>query len=221
MQLGCSSATCWKAIEVASNHNSPLSITVVPPKSPAIENQIDLVSYASSLALDVRRLATEYKVPVILHSQHCYKLLYWLDGLLVADKAYYKEHKEPLFSSHGIDLTHDPHWDETLSICRKYFADSFVRIDLWLEMTVESTLATRPRLVAEAHACFSRFGKFFSIGMSSPKNGTTLLEMPPGVQKEMHQTTPLFVVSRSVNAVKVFQFENIDEVNHPKDVSTN
>lgn len=37
--------------------------------------------------------------PVILHTDHCAKkLLPWMDGMLDADEAYYKEHGEPLFS---------------------------------------------------------------------------------------------------------------------------
>jgi fructose-bisphosphate aldolase class II len=37
--------------------------------------------------------------PVILHTDHCAKkLLPWMDGMLDADEAYFKEHNEPLFS---------------------------------------------------------------------------------------------------------------------------
>ena len=39
---------------------------------------------------------------------HCAKkLLPWLDGMLDADEKYNKEHGEPLFSSHMIDLSEE------------------------------------------------------------------------------------------------------------------
>lgn len=42
------------------------------------------------------------------HTDHCAKkLLPWLDGMLDADEAYFKEHNEPLFSSHMIDLSEE------------------------------------------------------------------------------------------------------------------
>lgn len=45
---------------------------------------------------------------MILHTDHCAKkLLPWLDGMMDADEAYYKEHGEPLFSSHMIDLSEE------------------------------------------------------------------------------------------------------------------
>jgi fructose-bisphosphate aldolase class II len=34
-------------------------------------------------------------------------LLPWLDGMLDADEAYFKQHGEPLFSSHMIDLSEE------------------------------------------------------------------------------------------------------------------
>jgi len=56
----------------------------------------------------IRAVAASYEIPVILHTDHCAKkLLPWLDGMLDADEAYYKEHKEPLFSSHMIDLSEE------------------------------------------------------------------------------------------------------------------
>jgi fructose/tagatose bisphosphate aldolase len=41
----------------------------------------------------------DWSSPVILHTDHCAKkLLPWMDGMLDADEAYFKQHGEPLFS---------------------------------------------------------------------------------------------------------------------------
>lgn len=54
----------------------------------------------------IRSVAPSYGIPVVLHTDHCAKkLLPWLDGMMDADEAYSKEHGEPLFSSHMIDLS--------------------------------------------------------------------------------------------------------------------
>ncbi|KAL8989242.1 MAG: hypothetical protein Q9169_008400, partial [Polycauliona sp. 2 TL-2023] len=56
----------------------------------------------------IRSVAAAYEIPVVLHTDHCAKkLLPWLDGMMDADEAYYKEHGEPLFSSHMIDLSEE------------------------------------------------------------------------------------------------------------------
>ena len=61
-------------------------------------------------ALHVRQMAEHYGVPVILHSDHCAKkLLPWFDGMLEADEKHFKEHGTPLFSSHMLDLSAEPH----------------------------------------------------------------------------------------------------------------
>ena len=54
-------------------------------------------------AQHVRLMAKHYGIPVIIHSDHCAKkLLEWFDGMLEADEAYFKEHKEPLFSRYVL-----------------------------------------------------------------------------------------------------------------------
>ena len=58
----------------------------------------------------MRQMAEHYGVPVILHSDHCAKkLLPWFDGMLEADEKHFKEHGTPLFSSHMLDLSEEPH----------------------------------------------------------------------------------------------------------------
>lgn len=65
-------------------------------------------------------LAPAYGVPVLVHSDHCAKkLLPWFDGMLAADEEYFKQHGEPLFSSHMLDLSEEPD-EENIAICEKY-----------------------------------------------------------------------------------------------------
>merc|ERR1712187_632003 len=69
----------------------------------------------------VRHVAPAYGVPVFVHSDHCAKkLLPWYDGMLEADQEYFKVYGEPLFTSHMLDLSEEPH-DENVGICAKYF----------------------------------------------------------------------------------------------------
>ncbi|MDO4436208.1 MAG: class II fructose-bisphosphate aldolase [Cardiobacteriaceae bacterium] len=73
-------------------------------------------------AKHVHTLAKEYGIPVILHTDHAAKkLLPWIDGLLEAGEAHFKETGKPLFSSHMIDLSEEP-IEENMEICKKYLA---------------------------------------------------------------------------------------------------
>jgi fructose-bisphosphate aldolase, class II len=60
-------------------------------------------------ALHVRTLARVYGVPVVLHTDHAAKkLLGWVDGLLDEGEQFFEKNKEPLFSSHMLDLSEEP-----------------------------------------------------------------------------------------------------------------
>ncbi len=86
-------------------------------------------------AKHVHIMAKAYDVPVILHTDHCAKkLLPWIDGLLDAGEAFYKENGVPLFSSHMIDLSEEP-IEENIEICKGYLK----RMDK-LGMTLEIEL---------------------------------------------------------------------------------
>merc|ERR1712070_1319720 len=72
-------------------------------------------------AFYTRAVAPAYGIPVLVHSDHCAKkLLPWFDGMLEADEAFFKAHGEPLFSSHMLDLSEEPH-DENIACCEQYF----------------------------------------------------------------------------------------------------
>jgi fructose-bisphosphate aldolase, class II len=60
-------------------------------------------------ALHIHNIAKYYGVPVVLHTDHAAKKwLPWISGLLDAGEQYFKEKKQPLFSSHMLDLSEEP-----------------------------------------------------------------------------------------------------------------
>jgi fructose-bisphosphate aldolase class II len=76
-----------------------------------LDNSKNQASIAGAIAgaLHVRALAEVYGVPVVLHTDHAAKkLLGWVDGLIDAGEAYFERNKEPLFSSHMLDLSEQP-----------------------------------------------------------------------------------------------------------------
>jgi fructose-bisphosphate aldolase class II len=96
------------------------------------------IAGAVSGAFHVRTMAEQYGVPVILHTDHCAKkLLPWIDGLLSASERYFKDHGEPLFSSHMIDLSEEP-IEENLEICKDYLT-RMSKIGILLEMELGIT----------------------------------------------------------------------------------
>jgi len=106
----------------------------------AANNDDDAACIAGCVAgaLHVREVAKLYGVPVILHTDHCMRSwLPWFDGLLDANEAYYKEHGEPLFSSHMLDLSEEP-LEENVGTCAKYM-ERMAKSDLLLEMELGVT----------------------------------------------------------------------------------
>jgi len=85
-----------------------------------------------------RSVAPAYGIPVLVHSDHCAKkLLPWFDGMLEADEVFFKENGEPLFSSHMLDLSEEPH-EENVGICKTYF-EKMAPMGLILEMEIGIT----------------------------------------------------------------------------------
>lgn len=115
---------------------------------------------------------------MVLHSDHCAaKLLQWFDGMLEADEAYFKEHQEPLFSSHMLDLSEESK-EENIATCAKYFK-RMAAINLWLEMEIgitggeedgvdntgvdNASLYTQPEDVWDVYDTLSKIRPNFSI----------------------------------------------------------
>merc|ERR1712159_619666 len=85
-----------------------------------------------------RAVAPAYGIPVFVHSDHCAKkLLPWFDGMLEADEEYFKVYGEPLFSSHMLDLSEEPH-EENVATCAHYFK-RMAPMNLMLEMEIGIT----------------------------------------------------------------------------------
>ena len=132
-------------------------------------------------AKHIHTLAKEYDIPVILHTDHCAKkLLPWIDGLLDAGEAYYKEHGVPLYSSHMIDLSEEP-IEENIEICKTYL-ERMDKIGMTLEIELGITggeedgvdnsdvdiskLYTQPEEVAYAYEELSKISPNFTIAAS-------------------------------------------------------
>ena len=145
-----------------------------------LDNTDQKAAIAGSIAgaLHIREMAKHYGVPVVLHTDHCAKkLLPWIDGLLDASEAYYKEHGEPLFSSHMIDLSEEP-LEENLDICKNYL-ERMSKIDMLLEIELgvtggeedgvdntnvdNSLLYTQPEEVNKAYEILSAISPMFTI----------------------------------------------------------
>jgi fructose-bisphosphate aldolase class II len=129
-------------------------------------------------AKHVHTLAEAYGVTVILHTDHCAKnLLPWIDGLLDAGEAHYKETGKPLYSSHMIDLSEEP-LIENLEICKQYLARmSKIGMTLEIELGItggeedgvdnshvdSSKLYTQPEEVAFAYEELMKVSPRFTI----------------------------------------------------------
>jgi fructose-bisphosphate aldolase class II len=105
-----------------------------------LDNKAQQASIAGGIAgaHHIRTMAEAYGVPVIVHTDHAAKtLLPWIDGLLDAGEKYYELHKQPLFSSHMLDLSEES-LEENLDICAKYLK-RMQRLEMLLEIELGVT----------------------------------------------------------------------------------
>ncbi|KZT64652.1 hypothetical protein DAEQUDRAFT_805213 [Daedalea quercina L-15889] len=180
-----SSSVANAVLEAARDIKSPIIIQVsqggaayFAGKGLANDKQQASIAGAIAAAHHVRLVSKAYGVPVVMHSDHCaHKLLPWFDGMLAADEDYYKQHGEPLFSSHMLDLSEEPK-DENIATCVKYFT-RMAPLGLWLEMEIgitggeedgvdntgvdNSKLYTQPPDIWDVHSALSKIGPSFSI----------------------------------------------------------
>ncbi|KAG9295805.1 hypothetical protein G9A89_009034 [Geosiphon pyriformis] len=180
-----SSSTINAVLEAARDIKAPIIIQVsqggsayYAGKGLSNEGQRASIVGAVAAAYHVRRLAKEYGIPVVLHSDHCAKkLLPWFDGMLEADEEYFKKHGEPLFSSHMLDLSEEPK-DENIAICKKYL-ERMHKINLLLEMEIgitggeedgvdntgvdNASLYTQPEDIWDVYHNLSKISDLFTI----------------------------------------------------------
>jgi len=145
-----------------------------------LSNEGQKAAIAGSIAgaKHVHEMAEIYGVPVILHTDHCAKkLLPWIDGLLDASEAHFKETGKPLYSSHMIDLSEEP-IEENIEICKQYL-ERMSKMGMTLEIELgitggeedgvdntdvdDSKLYTQPEEVAYAYEELSKVSDQFTV----------------------------------------------------------
>lgn len=135
-----SSSTVVSSLEAARDQNCPVILQMSQGGAQffagkGVNNDGQKASIAGSIAAAhyIRSIAPSYGIPVVLHTDHCAKkLLPWLDGMLDEDERYFKQHGEPLFSSHMIDLSEEP-VDYNIKTTAAYLKRA-APMKQWLEM---------------------------------------------------------------------------------------
>ena len=145
------------------------------------EGQQAAILGAIAGARHTHSMAAAYGVPVILHTDHAAKkLLPWIDGLLDAGEAFFKETGKPLFSSHMLDLSEES-LAENIEICGEYLK-RMDKIGMTLEIELgvtggeedgvdnsgvdSSALYTQPEDVAYAYEQLIKISPRFTIAAS-------------------------------------------------------
>mmetsp|Transcript_81873 Transcript_81873/g.218971 ORF Transcript_81873/g.218971 Transcript_81873/m.218971 type:complete len:239 (-) Transcript_81873:90-806(-) len=153
--------------------------------------------------------------------------------MLEADEAYFKEHGEPLFSSHMLDLSEEPD-DENIAICKKYL-ERMKAINQILEMEIGITggvedgvdnsgvskdkLYSSPQDVYKVHEALSPISEKFTIaaafgnvhGVYKPGNVKLRPELLVDYQKFAAEKTgkamPLFLVFHGGSGSEMHEIE--------------
>ncbi|TAQ87093.1 hypothetical protein B7494_g4565 [Chlorociboria aeruginascens] len=180
-----SSSTVVASLEAARDAKAPIILQMsqggaayFAGKGVANGNQEASIAGGIAAAHYIRAVAPAYGIPVVLHTDHCAKkLLPWLDGLLDADEKYFKEHGEPLFSSHMIDLSEEE-VDFNIKTTAKYLKRA-APMKQWLEMEIgitggeedgvnnedvdNNSLYTQPEDILAIYKALSPISPYFSI----------------------------------------------------------
>ncbi|GMI39590.1 hypothetical protein TeGR_g11471, partial [Tetraparma gracilis] len=164
-------------LEAAQSYGGPIMVTFSKGGGQFMAGKGAPLSDAACVAgcvagaLHVRQVAGLYGVPVVLHTDHCQKAwLPWMDGLVEANREYFEEHGEPLFSSHMIDLSEES-LEDNIGICKTYM-EKFAAMNVLLEFELgctggeedgvdntdidSSRLYTQPEDVAYSHEQLSQ-----------------------------------------------------------------
>jgi fructose-bisphosphate aldolase class II len=139
------SNTINTVLETAAELNSPVIIQFSNGGAQfnagkGLSNDQQKAAIAGSVAgaKHVHEMAKAYGASVILHTDHCAKnLLPWIDGLLDASEAHYKQYGKPLYSSHMIDLSEEK-LEENIEICKEYLT-RMAKMDMTLEIELGIT----------------------------------------------------------------------------------
>ncbi len=159
----------------------------------------------------VHQMVAYYGVPVILHTDHAIKdWLPWIDGLLQAGEVFFKEKRQPLFSSHMLDLSAE-NLEENINTSVLYFRQMNI-LNMAIEMELGATggieegmdnthmekekLYTHPEEVGLAYQRLSAISNRFSIaaafgnvhGVSAPGDVELKAEILKQSQQHIQQT---------------------------------
>ncbi|KAJ9629730.1 Fructose-bisphosphate aldolase 1 [Taxawa tesnikishii (nom. ined.)] len=180
-----SSSTVVAALEAARDAKSPIILQAsqggaayFAGKGVPNKNQEASIAGAVAAAHYIRAVAPSYGIPVVLHTDHCAKkLLPWLDGMLDADEAWFKQHGTPLFSSHMIDLSEEE-VDYNIQTTKKYL-ERAAPMSQWLEMEIgitggeedgvnnedvdNNSLYTQPEDILAIYNALAPISPYFSI----------------------------------------------------------
>jgi fructose-bisphosphate aldolase class II len=141
--VNCTGTNTIKAtIETAKSQNKPVIVQFSHSGASFISG-LDNKNHQGSIvgaeigALICQKLADNYQIPVIVHTDHCYKEnLPWIDGLLEISQKHFQQTGRPLFSSHMLDLS-ALSITENLEICKIYLEKmSKMGITLEIELGV-------------------------------------------------------------------------------------
>jgi len=200
-------------LETAAKVNSPVIIQFsnggaqfIAGKGMPNDNLQANIAGGISGALHVHNVAKYYGVPVVLHTDHAAKKwLPWVSGLIDAGEQFFKEKKQPLFSSHMLDLSEEP-IEENIATSVEFFKRMQplgMAIEIELGVTggeedgvdnsgVENEkLYPQPQHVAYAYNELKKVGPLFSVaaafgnvhGVYSPGN----VELRPEILKNSQE----------------------------------
>ncbi|KAF2145163.1 uncharacterized protein K452DRAFT_265846 [Aplosporella prunicola CBS 121167] len=180
-----SSSTVVASLEAARDKKSPIILQTSQGGAAyfagkGVDNKDQTASIQGAIAAAhyIRAIAPAYGIPVILHTDHCAKkLLPWLDGMLDADEAWFKQHGEPLWSSHMIDLSEEE-VEYNVDTTAKYL-QRMAPMKQWLEMEIgitggeedgvnnedvdNNSLYTQPEDILMIYKRLSAVSPYFSI----------------------------------------------------------
>ena len=187
-------------LETAAKVNSPVIIQFsnggaqfVAGKGMPNDHLQGNISGGVSGALHIHNVAKYYGLPVVLHTDHASKKwLPWVSGLIDAGEQFFKEKKQPLFSSHMLDLSEEPIEENIHTSVEFYRRMKPLGMAIEIELGVtggeedgvdnsgveNEKLYTQPQHVAYAFRELSKVGPLFSVaaafgnvhGVYSPGN---------------------------------------------------
>jgi fructose-bisphosphate aldolase class II len=172
-------------LETAKEVNSPVIVqfsngggAFYAGKGLSNGNQEAAVAGSVSGAQHIHMMAELYKVPVIVHTDHCAKnLLPWMDGMLSHGEKHFERFGKPLFSSHMLDFSEES-LQENLELSVQYF-ERMNKMGITLEIELGVTggeedgvdnshvdsakLYTQPEEVAFAYEHMNKISERFTI----------------------------------------------------------